>query len=743
MKKGRYEKKEFSELEIKSININPGEIAAPDRTITVVFSSPVEVKSAQSGFHLIPDVRGNVRFSADNTKATWVPASKMAPGSYTLLIENIADKSGLRTVRKRRIQFVVPNNWRSFPKTRGDHYVISMSKTKLPLSGQQFDLAKIFDPASNKVYQVAIDEKGNKIKFDEVMIQSQKKYLEKYGKLQPKLYEEIEKRGEKAKIPVAVWLAIQDDDVNKAKFDIEALAKDPRPLLGYRTKLSEAQSKFGNLIAEKFAIKVKTASKLAPVLILELTPIQVRDIANLKEVSGLYLYEKEGVEDLDDSMAASDADYVVDDLGYDGSDVRVGVWEGGADVKTNLVIEAEYDTTPSQTSSHTRLVTGIIKNTKVNERHGYAPDCRVYAANDTDMKALEWAVNDQYCTVINQSFHRSSEPQSGDLSFDDIYKDYLVLHYPYPTIIQAAGNYFAGDPDTQPNQPGGTSAEFVNHKGYNSLAVGNHSDDLSAMSGSTVFVNPNSPHGDRELPEICANGEQVTAAGATNSGTSFASPAVAGTVALLQEINSTLRYWPEGTRAILLAAALRNISGNSWIQDLNVGVDGVDGSGALNAAESSRIALNREQRNNSGVSRGWDVGTLRPEDFENGLSKFSYKVRVPSRGWWWPRRVKVALAWDSKVTHIKLFGFDLYWDNLTLDYDLLVYDGNTLVASSSSWDNSYEIVDFLGEPGKTYDIKIRKYSGNDWSWYGLAWTVQSLILEFKGIAALPISALIT
>jgi hypothetical protein len=134
---------------------------------------------------------------------------------------------------------------------------------------------------------------------------------------------------------------------------------------------------------------------------------------------------------------------------------------------------------------------------------------------------------------------------------------------------------------------------------------------------------------------------------------------------------------------------------------------------------------------------------LRPEDFENGLSKFSYKVRVPSRGWWWPRRVKVALAWDSKVTHIKLFGFDLYWDNLTLDYDLLVYDGNTLVASSSSWDNSYEIVDFLGEPGKTYDIKIRKYSGNDWSWYGLAWTVQSLILEFKGIAALPISALIT
>jgi hypothetical protein len=618
--------------------------------------------------------------------------------------------------------------------------VLGILKTKLPLSRQQFSLAKILDPNSKKIYQVAVDENGNKIDFDDILKQNQKKYLEKYGKIHPTLHEEMEKRGEKAKIPVVIWLVVQDEEMDKSKYDIEALMKSPKPLLDYRTKLSEAQFKLRSLIAEKFDIKVKTASKLAPVMLLELTPNQVRDVAGLKEVSGLFLYEKEGVDDLDDSMAASNADYVVDTLGYDGSNVRVGVWEGGADVKTNLVIEAEYDTTPATTSSHTRLVTAIIKNKKANERHGYASDCKIYAANDYDIAALEWAVLTQHCTVINQSFHRNTEPASGDLSFDDIYKDYLVLHYPYPMIVQAAGNYFSGDTDPP---PGGTSGEFVNHKGYNSLTVGNHDDSLTAMSGSTVFVNPNSSHGDRELPEICANGEGVTADNVTMSGTSFASPAVAGTVALLQEINTTLRYWPEGARAILLAGALRNISGNTWVQDLRLGVDGVDGSGALDAAESSRIALNRRQRNNSGVSRGWDVGTLRTEDFdEYGMSKFSYKVRVPRIGWQFPRLVKVALAWNSKVTHIHLFGMDLYWDTLTLDYDLLVFDGNNLVASSASWDNSYEIVEFLGEPGKTYDIKIVKYSGNDWSWYGLAWTVQSLILQVKAVAALPISALI-
>ena len=78
---------------------------------------------------------------------------------------------------------------------------------------------------------------------------------------------------------------------------------------------------------------------------------------------------------------------------------------------------------------------------------------------------------------------------------------------------------------------------------------------------------------------------------------------------------------------------------------------------------------------------------------------------------------------------------DFYVDKLTLDYDILVYDGKTLVASSMSWDNSYEIVEFQGNAGKTYDVKIAKYSGDDWSWYGLAWTVINPFLQIQPIMA--------
>ena len=171
------------------------------------------------------------------------------------------------------------------------------------------------------------------------------------------------------------------------------------------------------------------------------------------------------------------------------------------------------------------------------------------------------------------------------MSYDDIYKDWLALQWPYPTICQAAGNFWQGDPDNI--QP--PSDEYVNHKGYNGLTVGNHDDTATAMSGDSVFRNPSSAHGDRELPEIAANGTAVTTVGLTMSGTSMASPAAAGCAALIQNVDGTLKSWPEGCRAILLAGAKRNIAGNTWWQDVTANVDASDGTGAVDALEAVYI----------------------------------------------------------------------------------------------------------------------------------------------------------
>ena len=64
-------------------------------------------------------------------------------------------------------------------------------------------------------------------------------------------------------------------------------------------------------------------------------------------------------------------------------------------------------------------------------------------------------------------------------------------------------------------------------------------------------------------------------------------------------------------------------------------------------------------------------------------------------------------------------------DILQDDLDLKVYDANgTQVGYSGSWDNSYEIAEFAANPGETYTIKIRRWSGTADVWYGVAWSVQ-------------------
>ena len=85
----------------------------------------------------------------------------------------------------------------------------------------------------------------------------------------------------------------------------------------------------------------------------------------------------------------------------------------------------------------------------------------------------------------------------------------------------------------------------------------------------------------------------------------------------------------------------------------------------------------------------------------------------------------MALAWNSKAT--------TFWQipissSLTLDFDLMVFDeSNNLVDYSGSWDNSYEIAEFSAQRGKTYTIKIRRWSGTDSTWFGIAWTVYNTL----------------
>jgi subtilisin family serine protease len=321
--------------------------------------------------------------------------------------------------------------------------------------------------------------------------------------------------------------------------------------------------------------------------------------------------------------------------------------------------------------------------------------------------------------VISQSFHRSSEARSGDLQSDDVYKDWLAVRWPYPTVVQAAGNYFVGDDDGI----GPPASEYVNHKTFNGLVVGNHDDTATAMSGDSVFRNPTSPRHDRELPEISANGTEVTTVGLTMSGTSMAAPAVAGCVALLQEADPVLQSWPEACRAIVLAGAQRLPDNRTWFGDLQDGVDAVQGAGAIDVRSSLDIVRARQLPNNAAARCGWDAGTLDGTNVgSDGITTFRYTVIAP--GLMYQPYLKVALAWDSNVRTSNVDRpLTAFQD---VDLDLLVHDQTgAVVAQSASYDNTYEIAELRCRPGRTFTITIHRYDGDRPVYYSVAWIVSS------------------
>jgi hypothetical protein len=618
--------------------------------------------------------------------------------------------------------------------------VLKRVQIRLPLLGEELEVAKLFDAATDTVSTRATGRGGQPVDLPRKLAEEESARLRRYRQVHPALADALGRLPTGQRLRVVVWIYVPEDLVDKGpllgrspgpesplvassetvdRSSPRPMEPAPEPAAGdsrlteYRRRVDAALEQATRELPAATGVQVTGRLGTVPTLLVDATAAQVRALSARPEVAGLFLHEPEGVDDLTDSMRIARATPIVA-AGWKGTNIRVALWERGPDDTTNLRVEEFFDGTQTLKSSHARLTTAIVKNREAGAPHGYAPDAKVFSANAYGLDALHWAVVGKQCRVINQSFHRPSEQTTSALSVDDLVKDYLATHFPFPTIVHAAGNQTPA------------TTEYVNHKGYNTVVVGNHDDTARNIQPSSVFRNPSSPHNDRELPDVCANGDRVSAVGVTMSGTSFASPAVAGSVALLQNAANVLLSWPEGCRAILLAAAVRNVRGRTWWDDVSRRDDGRDGAGALDAREGVRIARARAPRTAPPARRGWDVGTLHSADFDAaGKSRFRHQISVPAGSA--PCPVRVALAWNSKVTYAADATATPPVKNvrseLTVDLDLQVYRGGTLVAHSSSFDNSYEVVDFQGERGATYDIIIRRWSGTDWTWYGIAWTV--------------------
>ncbi len=715
-------------------NVTADEIVVAGRPIELTFSAPVDAQSAQCAIRVERKrERLGTRIELGKRgRGVSVYLNESGLGACELVVSELLSTKGKKLVEQYRLPFsVVPISGKIPGNLRVEHAVrLSIDELRVVRLdvGEQtqaghVDVVKAVHRKTGAPVELAFDERGQKVDIAQRLAELAQRRAAKFGRIHEGLFERIEHAKENERVAIVIWPRVELPPAPYEKPHDRFASEPPEGEKKVAQKLVKALADLRSALqrSKLRLTKDRAGDEGAPYVRLMVSVAELRRLSTHKAVGAIFYDDTTAINDLGDSIAIARSDRA-HLAGFDGTGIRVAVWESGPSVTTNLVFAGRFTASPAA-SNHARLTSAIIKNTEANRPHGHAPDCDLYSANASGNDALRWAVQDQSCTVVSQSFHRSTEPGGAGLQSDDLLKDLLALRWPYPTIVQAAGNFWATDPDgiTPPE------SEFVNHKGYNSLAVGNHDDIAGAMSGTSVFRNPTTTHGDRELPELAANGTGVSANGQSMSGTSFAAPAAAGVSALLQDVDGVLRSWPEGCRAILMASAARNVVGNTWWQDVVNRVDGRDGAGALDAQAAVRVAQQRRSRNAAATRRGWDVGTLTSAVIgPDQLATFRYHVVVPPLVI--SPIVKVALAWDSAVTSS---GDTATASTLTVDLDLIVRDSQGVqVASAASWDNSYEIVEFAARQGESYEIIIRRWSGTDSVWYGVAWTVTGLSFLF-------------
>jgi hypothetical protein len=580
-----------------------------------------------------------------------------------------------------------------------------------PLQGVTADDYKIQDTRDGSLYRVTLLAGGKPVDPDQLDQQELDTYARLYGKLDVRLADRLASLPPGDAVPVVIWLQASSPSLSRPDLIDDPTAPKPteEEIDQIYQKVDSAWSAVVAGVVKPAAEKLKAlgieaeSDSYSPALFASLTAGDIAKVNTWPEVERLYLDE---INKPDLSVAIPTVlGNVVHGRGITGAGVRIGEVEvGGRAAVANPWLPGLIQIPTSACAAptaHSTAVAGILRSTHGVQR-GTAPgvtllvggSCGGVSAQLTNVTNIITVMG--FARAVNLSWGANIGLVPGA---NDRFYDNLVLNG-WRTVVKSAGNE-AGPCNS------GTGNISSPGLGYNVITVGN----FDAMGNSTwpgdtmnncsSWRNPTSGHNDREKPEVAAPGSNFTSTttafpwiGPVGSGTSYAAPIVTGATALLIQRNGFFSVWPETVKALLMATAVHNIEGATRLSQF-------DGAGG--------VVLDRADDVAGGVTGGYGGRSYTcalPLNLDIATIWLASGIRT-----------RVAIAWDNDPNYAS------YNTQPGADLDLSVINpGGGTVASSLSWDNTYEIVDFTAQQTGFHRIRVNKFrcSFNP-QWLGWSW----------------------
>ena len=571
---------------------------------------------------------------------------------------------------------------------RGYLAVEAAAEAVFPLSGGRAFEFKVLDESSGETFLVSLDGEGQELDRDRLAGAERAARAATYGTLDPALSDLLLDAGDEALVPVIIWL--------------QEPAYDPprRPAVGRGIPVNAQQAEdYLERIAERRGAAVRSridpllrrlesrgiavaASADAPALHGTLRQDEILRISRLPEVRQIYFAPLQSEES--NVARITIGANTVNNRGIDGFQMRLAQIEVGGRVATNNphLSGVSLNTTDvcAGASSHSTAVAGIIASTH-SSRRGVAPAVDLFASGSCNgvtaqLQARANAAVYSQASAVNLSWGADTNrvPAANDLFFEDYIFNWAR------TVVKSAGN--RGNIDGDVTSPG---------LGYNIITVGNFDDRNTTFRGDDImnstssFGDPVSTRGDREKPELAAPGTNIETTrtsspwtGNAGSGTSFAAPAVTGTVGLMVDRDLSLWFWPEAVKAILMTSAWNNIEGSSRLSEF-------DGAGGLRTDRADDLVRRLD-------------GDWGGQDYDCGAASPLILDTIPLRA---GRPTRAVIVWGNDSAHVD------YPDEPGADLDLRIRNpSGSTVASSSSWDNTYEIVHFTPTQTGNHTLRV-------------------------------------